>query len=125
MEKNMELSLLLDFYGELLSEKVRRATELYYNDDLSLSEVAEDMGITRQGVRDLIKRAEGNLYGYEQKLGLYKRFLEMQKGLNSLKEGLIKTKSLLDDNEIEKPGIDKEISDMIDLVDKLIKEDRR
>ncbi|MGN1132649.1 MAG: DNA-binding protein, partial [Ruminococcus sp.] len=46
MEKNMELSLLLDFYGELLSEKVRRATELYYNDDLSLSEVAEDMGIT-------------------------------------------------------------------------------
>ena len=124
MEKNMELSLLLDFYGELLSEKVRRATELYYNDDLSLSEVAEDMGITRQGVRDLIKRAEGNLYGYEQKLGLYKRFLEMQKGLNSLKEGLIKTKSLCD-KEVNKSGIDKEISDMIELVDELIKEDRR
>lgn len=121
MEKNMELSLLLDFYGELLSEKVRRATELYYNDDLSLSEVAEDMGITRQGVRDLIKRAEGNLYGYEQKLGLYKRFLEMQKGLGTLRESLVKTKSLLDDNEIEKPEIDSEISDMIELVDKLIK----
>ena len=124
MEKNMELSLLLDFYGELLSEKVRRATELYYNDDLSLSEVAEDMGITRQGVRDLIKRAEGNLYGYEQKLGLYKRFLEMQKGLGTLKDSLVKTKSLLD-NESEKPEIDKEISDMIDLVDELIREDRR
>lgn len=124
MEKNMELSLLLDFYGELLSEKVRRATELYYNDDLSLSEVAEDMGITRQGVRDLIKRAEGNLYGYEQKLGLYKRFLEMQKGLGTLKDSLVKTKSLLD-KESEKPEIDKEISGMISLVDKLIKEDRR
>lgn len=124
MEKNMELSLLLDFYGELLSEKVRKATELYYNDDLSLSEVAEDMGITRQGVRDLIKRAEGNLYGYEQKLGLYKRFLEMQKGLTSLKDSLVKTKSLLD-NESEKSEIDKEISGMIELVDKLIKEDRR
>ena len=120
MEKNMELSLLLDFYGELLSEKVRGATELYYNDDLSLSEVAEDMGITRQGVRDLIKRAEGNLYGYEQKLGLYKRFLEMQKGLGTLKESLVKAKSLLN-NKIEQSEIDKEISGMIDLVDKLIK----
>lgn len=124
MEKNMELSLLLDFYGELLSEKVRRATELYYNDDLSLSEVAEDMGITRQGVRDLIKRAEGNLYGYEQKLGLYKRFLEMQKGLGTLKESLVKAKYLLN-NKIEQSEIDKEISDMIDLVDELIREDRR
>ena len=120
MEKNMELSLLLDFYGELLSEKVRRATELYYNDDLSLSEVAEDMGITRQGVRDLIKRAEGNLYGYEQKLGLYKRFLEMQKGLGSLKDSLVKAKSLLDSNT-DRSEIDKEISGMIKLVDKLIK----
>lgn len=119
MEKNMELSLLLDFYGELLSEKVRRATELYYNDDLSLSEVAEDMGITRQGVRDLIKRAEGNLYGYEQKLGLYKRFLEMQKGLGTLKESLVKAKSLLDNNT-DRSEIDKEISGMIDLVDELI-----
>ena len=124
MEKNMELSLLFDFYGELLSEKVRRATELYYNDDLSLSEVAEDMGITRQGVRDLIKRAEGNLYGYEQKLGLYKRFLEMQKGLGSLKDSLVKAKSLLDSNT-DRSEIDKEISGMIDLVDELIREDRR
>ena len=124
MEKNMELSLLLDFYGELLSEKVRRATELYYNDDLSLSEVAEDMGITRQGVRDLIKRAEGNLYGYEQKLGLYKRFLEMQKGLGTLKDSLVKAKSLLDNNT-DRFEIDKEISGMIDLVDELIREDRR
>ena len=124
MEKNMELSLLLDFYGELLSEKVRRATELYYNDDLFLSEVAEDMGITRQGVRDLIKRAEGNLYGYEEKLGLYKRFLEMQKGLGTLKDSLVKTKSLLDNNT-DRSEIDKEISDMIDLVDELIREDRR
>ena len=124
MEKNMELSLLLDFYGELLSEKVRRATELYYNDDLSLSEVAEDMGITRQGVRDLIKRAEGNLYGYEQKLRLYKMFLEMQKGLGTLKESLVKAKSLLDNNT-DRSEIDKEISGMIDLVDALIREDRR
>ena len=119
MAKNLEISYLLDFYGELLSEKVRGATELYYNDDLSLSEVAEDMGITRQGVRDLIKRAEGNLYGYEQKLGLYKRFLEMQKGLGTLKESLVKAKSLLN-NKIEQSEIDKEISGMIDLVDKLI-----
>ena len=108
----------LYFYNMLLNIK------LYYNDDLSLSEVAEDMGITRQGVRDLIKRAEGNLYGYEQKLGLYKRFLEMQKGLGSLKDSLVKAKSLLDNNT-DRFEIDKEISGMIELVDKLIKEDRR
>ena len=119
MAKDMNISLLFDFYGDILTEKQQDVIDYYYNDDLSLSEVAEDMGITRQGVRDLIKRAEGNLYGYEQKLGLYKRFLEMQKGLGTLKESLVKTKSLLD-CDTDRSEIDKEISGMIELVDKLI-----
>ena len=54
MEKNIEVSLLLDFYGELLKPTGRHAVDLYYNDDLSLSEIAEDTGITRQGVRDSV-----------------------------------------------------------------------
>ena len=58
MAKNLEISLLFDFYGDMLTEKQRDVVELYYNDDLSLSEIAENEGITRQGVRDSIKRAE-------------------------------------------------------------------
>ena len=74
MEKSIEISLLYDFYGELLSEKKREAASLYFNEDLSLSEIAEHMGITRQGVSDLIRRSESELYGFEDKLGLYSRF---------------------------------------------------
>ncbi len=121
MEKNMELSLLLDFYGELLTEKVRTATEMYYNDDLSLSEIALDMGITRQGVRDLIKRAEQNLYSFEEKLGLYKRFIKTQEGLEKLKEMLINAKSHMDSN-VQKNEFYEEISHMTALVDKMIEE---
>lgn len=55
--KNMEMAFLCDFYGDMLTDKQRDVMELYYNDDLSLSEIAENAGITRQGVRDSIKRA--------------------------------------------------------------------
>ena len=58
MEKNIEVSLLFDFYGELLKPSGKKAIDLYYNEDLSLAEVADEMGITRQGVRDSIKRSE-------------------------------------------------------------------
>ena len=74
MEKNMEISLLFDFYGRLLKDNQQTAVELYYNNDLSLSETALEMNITRQGVRDALKRAEQNLYSFESKLGLCKRF---------------------------------------------------
>ncbi len=84
MEKNMEISLLFDFYGQLLSEKQHEAVLLYVNDDLSLSEVATEMGITRQGVRDLVKRSEAELYEYERKLGLLRRFEEVEKSAQSI-----------------------------------------
>lgn len=91
MDKNTEISLLFDFYGQLLSVKQHEAVSLYYNDDLSLSETAEVMGITRQGVRDLVKRSEAELYEYEQKLGLYKRFegvTECAKNIRALAESI-------------------------------------
>ncbi len=81
MEKNIEISLLFDFYGQLLKQQQRQAVTLYYNDDLSLAEIAEQLGITRQGVRDCIKRSETLLYNFEKKLGLYKRFREVETGL--------------------------------------------
>lgn len=65
MAKNLEISFLLDFYGSMLTEKQRIMIEYYYNDDLSLAEIADNEGITRQGVRDSIKRAEGQLLELE------------------------------------------------------------
>lgn len=77
----MEISLLFDFYGQLLKQQQQQAISLYYNDDLSLSEIALDLGITRQGVRDCIKRGEVQLLTYEEKLGLMKRFHKTESGL--------------------------------------------
>ena len=61
-EKNLEVGLLLDFYGDILPERRREMIELYYNDDLSLAEVAEQLGVTRQAVRETVKKTETELY---------------------------------------------------------------
>ncbi len=73
-EKNMRYCLLLDFYGEVLSENQREMMDLYYNEDFSLSEIADEIGITRQGVRDAVRRAEESLDSLEEKLGMIARF---------------------------------------------------
>lgn len=86
MDKNIEISLLYDFYAELLKEQQQKAVSLYYNDDLSLSEIADRLNISRQGVRDLVKRGEERLYMYEEKLGLYKRFKKSEEGLLAIEE---------------------------------------
>lgn len=74
--KNLKVTLLLDFYGEMLTEKQRDMIELYYNEDLSLGEIAETAKITRQGVRDSIKRGEQQLFELEERLGLVAKFQE-------------------------------------------------
>lgn len=84
MAKNLDIAVLLDFYGDMLTDKQRTFLEYYYNEDLSLSEIAENEGITRQGVRDSIKRAEGQLYDMEERLGLVDRFREMKNGLDEI-----------------------------------------
>ena len=84
MAKNLEISLLLDFYGDMLTEKQRDVVELYYNEDLSLSEIAAHSGITRQGVRDSIKRAESVLLDLEERLGLARKFRQIQDGLDQI-----------------------------------------
>ena len=72
-EKDMHFALLLDAYGDLLSEHRREIFELYYSEDLSLSEIAENTGISRQGVRESIKKTETELLLWEKKLGLIAR----------------------------------------------------
>lgn len=78
MAKNLEIALLFDFYGEMLPAVQRDMIEFYYEDDLSLSEIAENRGISRQGVRDSIKRAEMQLLEMEDRLGLVRQFREIQ-----------------------------------------------
>jgi hypothetical protein len=84
LAKNYEMAVLIDFYGEMLTEKQRSFLEYYYNDDLSLSEIAENEGITRQGVRDAIKRAEAQMLEMESRLGVAKRFQDMRESLNEI-----------------------------------------
>ena len=81
-------SMLLDFYGELLTDKQRECFDLHYNEDLSLAEIAEQLGISRQGVWDNIRRAEASLSSSEEKTGLIRRFSATRRSLAKLEEHL-------------------------------------
>jgi predicted DNA-binding protein YlxM (UPF0122 family) len=84
LAKDLSIALLLGFYGELLTQKQREFLEYYYYEDLSLSEIAQNEGITRQGVRDAIKRAESALREMESRLALAQRFEDMKRGLENI-----------------------------------------
>lgn len=88
------MTMLYDFYGELLTERQQEFFDLYYNEDLSLAEIAENYGISRQGVRDVIVRAEGIMTEMEDKTGIIKRFHQMQKQLTAASENLEKIISI-------------------------------
>ncbi len=91
--KNLNIGYLFDFYGELLSERQKNMFDLYYNEDLSLAEISEQVGITRQGVRDTVKKAEEQLLDFENKLGLAGKFKEILQRSELLTEKLEKLKS--------------------------------
>lgn len=84
MEKLVEVGILFDFYGKLLSKKQFLAIELYYIHDLSLAEIGNELGITRQGVYDILKRAEEKLYKYEKKLGLVEKFFSSHNDIKKI-----------------------------------------
>jgi len=79
MEKNVEICLLLDFYGKMLTDRQREIMMLYYEDNLSLTEIAEELGISKQGVSDSLKRSEKVLHETENKLFLLKQYMEDKK----------------------------------------------
>jgi len=87
-DKTLQMTMLFDFFGELLTEKQQSYFDLYYNDDLSLSEIAQQTGISRQGVRDIITRAEHILMEYEEKTGIVERFMAMQTVISSIEKDL-------------------------------------
>ena len=84
-EKNMKLAYLLDFYGEALDERTNGIMQAYYDDDLSLSEIADGEGISRQGVRHIIKKGEDQLEYFEQRLGLAAHYSELEAAVEKLK----------------------------------------
>ncbi len=94
--KNLQVAYLLDFYGNLFSDKQREILEMYYEEDMSLSEIASSVGITRQGVYDNIKRGEKEILQMESKLCLMDRFLEISDSLDKI-ESALRAKSF-DDN---------------------------
>ena len=114
MDKLLEITLLYDFYGELLTEKQRSVMELYYLDDLSLHEIAAEHDITRQAVLDMLKRTEKLLNQYEQKLGLVAKYIEQKEKLEKLTDEL---KGIIKQNGIAVSELDalaEELSHILD-----------
>ncbi len=84
MDKNVQIGLLFSFYRNMLTDRQTECIDLYYNEDLSLAEISEHLGITRQGVRDNIKRAEHTMYDTEERLGLVSKFLGIKEKLEKI-----------------------------------------
>ena len=84
MEKNIKMSMLLEIYGNLLTEKQKDTLDLYYNENLSLSEIAEDANITRQGVRKILQDGEKKLLDFEQKLNILSQKMTREKLIEEL-----------------------------------------
>ena len=109
MDKKVEISVLCQLYGKLLTEKQYLFIEDYYNNDLSLSEIAENNNITRQVVRDNIKKGEKKLFEYEEKLKFMKRTLNQEKKIEKVLSELTK---------IQKDYSDKQISNVLENIKK-------
>ncbi len=88
------MTMLFDFYGELLTERQKEFFDLYYNEDLSLAEIAENAGISRQGVRDVIVRAEAAMQEVEDKTGIIKRFEAQRPHLDAISSAAAEVKTL-------------------------------
>ena len=115
MERIVEQTLLYDFYGELLTERQQQVYESVVLEDYSLSEVAEDLGISRQGVHDMIKRCNKTLEEYEQKLHLVEKFL-------SVKEKVSKIDDTLAEWECEKNDPEEMVKRIRKIADAIIEE---
>ena len=109
MEKNVKISILCQLYGKLLTEKQYEILNDYYNNDLSLSEIAQNSEITRQAVRDILKKGEKKLFEYEEKLNFMKRTLNQEKKI---------TKVLAELTKIQKDYSDKQVASVLENIKK-------
>lgn len=102
VEKRVALNWLMDFYGPLLTENRARLLRLYCEEDLSLSELAEEAGITRQGVHDALTKAQAQLQEYERKLGLVARYRRLEDAIHNCRQAL----SLVEPTEKTREALD-------------------
>lgn len=109
MEKKVEISMLWQIYGKLLTEKQYEYIDYYYNEDLSLSEIAENDNITRQAVRDIIKKGERKLFEYEEKLLFMKKTINQEQKIQQV---------LLNLTKIQKDSSDKQITSILEEIRK-------
>ena len=101
MNKKVEISMLCDIYGKLLTEKQFEFINDYYNNDLSLSEIAENNNITRQAVRDIIKKGERKLFEYEEKLLFMKKTISQEQKIQAILSELTKIQTNSSDRKVE------------------------
>lgn len=116
-DKIVQIALLFDFYGQLLTEKQRDIVDMYYNNDLSLGEISEQQSISRQGVYDSLKRAEKTLYEYEEKLGLVDRFLKQKESMKKIIEML---DELITEKEFDNKSIEEKLIDIKEYVSNIL-----
>ena len=102
MAKDLKIGVLMDFYGQLLTDKQYDALDMYYNQDLSLAEIGEENSISRQGARDFIKRGEKQLTEYEEKLGLVKRFNDITNKISEMNDIIDSLKNDENSTDIER-----------------------
>jgi len=102
VEKHIEVSMLCQIYGKMLTDKQYEMINDYYNNDLSLSEIAENNNITRQAVRDVIKKGENKLFELEEKLLFMKRMLNQEKQIQSILSQLSKIQEASSDKKVDK-----------------------
>lgn len=100
VEKSIELSMLLEIYGKLLTQKQYDLLNDYYNNDLSLAEIAENENITRQAVRDNLKKGEKKLFNYEEKLGVMKKNLIQEEQIANILSEINTLTENSTDNEV-------------------------
>ena len=111
-EKNLKLAYLLDFYGDVLDDHTRGVMKAYYDDDLSLSEIAEGEGISRQGVRHIIKKGEEQLSFLEDRLGLADHYEELEEAVKLIES----IKSGITNGEMDKDAICSALSKVQDII---------
>ena len=99
-EKNLNISLLLDFYGDILTERQNEMLDMYYNEDCSLAEIADSFSISRQGVRSVLKKSENILVNMENKLQLASRFIKMRDKSSEIASELQNINSNINNGEI-------------------------
>ena len=100
MDSKVQISILLETYGKLLTDKQYHLLDDYYNLDLSLSEIAENEGITRQAVRDNLKKGENKLFEYEEKLGIRKKTLMQEETIGTILSEISKIQNSSSDKEV-------------------------